>query len=138
MKFTISIKNFKLPQDQKSHIAERHINKINHLFPTLKPDIDELDILIRKNHQHGKILNLPKLSKPNYYDGDLKLTLPKKVLVVHLFGTNLSEVINRGFSKLIREIQSYKGTHFKSRSQYKNHNTIRGHQDEFFTEVISM
>lgn len=138
MKFTISIKNFTLTRDQRNHIVEYHINKINRLFPTLNPDGDELDILIRKNHKHEKMLNLPKLSKPIYYNGELKLTLPMKVLVVHLFGTDLEEVLNNGFSKLIREIQVYKGTHFKSRSQYKNHKTVRGHEDEYFTEIISM
>jgi len=138
MKYTITTKKFDLTDKEVGHIVEKHIKRIDRLFPKMQKDTAEMDILVRRNHQRKELgrfeiddidgeyieFTAPKLSKPFYYDGTLKFTLPKKVLVVHFYGVDLIETINSGFSKLFREIDTYKGKHYKGDSEYFNHDSI--------------
>lgn len=141
MKYTISTKHLKLSDKTLGHI-EKHIEKINHMLSHLQPDISELDLLIRENKKkrlndrnleafvENEMLKAKnrvnaKILSPIYFDGTIKLTLPKKPLTIHLHGTTLDEAINVGFDRLFGEIETYKGKHYTGNSEYFDHRTIR-------------
>lgn len=109
-----------------AHIASKHIVKIERMLSSLASDLAELDIILRCNKQRRELEKAtPKLSALYYFDGTIKLILPRKVLVAHLEGLNEDEAINSGFEKLVREIKTYRGKHFKTDSQYNRHETLR-------------
>lgn len=141
MKYTISGKHLRLSDKTLGHIVV-HIKKINHVLPDLNPDIAELDLLIRENKkkklhdvkpedlkenlmQKAKAKVISKALSPIYFDGTIKLVLPRKPLTIHLKGASIDEAINVGFARLFREIEIYKGKHYSSNSEYFDHRTIR-------------
>ena len=141
MKYTVTTKHLKLSEKTLAHI-ERHVKKINHMLPFLDPDAVTLDFVLRKNrkkrlnhikieifeedHQEKSIEQInPKAESPIYYDGTIKMILPKKPLVVHIAGENIDQAINIGFERLFKELETYKGRHLVDDSEYFNHDTIR-------------
>src|SRR3989344_1804577 len=98
MKYTITTKHCSLSDKTLKHI-EKHIAKINNMLPNLDPDATELDFIIRQNkkkrlnsqkheeleenHMEKTIEDFyPKASDPIYFDGTIKLVIPKKPLTV--------------------------------------------------------
>lgn len=141
MKYTVSTKQCGLSDKTLRHI-DKHIVKINQMLPGLDSDATELDFVIRQNkkkrlnhirletyeenHTERAIEDAsPKASDPIYFDGTIKLVLPKKPLSVHLKGATIDEAINTGFDRLFKEIETYKGKHYTSDSEYFDHATIR-------------
>jgi len=141
MKYTISTKHCSLSDKNLKHI-EKHVAKINHMLPNLDTDEAQLDLLLRENkkrrldhvrletfeedHTEKTIENInPKASDPIYFDGTIRLVLPKKPLAVHLKGASIDEAINVGFERLFKEIETYKGKHYADDSEYFDHTTIR-------------
>lgn len=141
MKYTISAKHVKL-SDKTLGFITLHIEKVSHMFPDLKPDIAELDIVIRENKKKKlhdvKSLELEeiptrkstkkvvsKVLRPVYFDGTIKLVLPKKPLTIHLKGASIHQAVSKGFDRLIAEIETYKGKHYSGDSKYYDQRTIR-------------
>lgn len=145
MKYTVSSKHLSLSDKTLAHIKE-HVEKVNRLFPHLASDITELDICMRENKQ--KKLNRIKLEEgeekytgksgeavhpkdpnPIYFDGVIKLVLPKKPLVVHFKEATIDGAINVGFERLCKKIKTYKGKHYSGNSEYYDHRSIRKTQE---------
>lgn len=60
-----------------------------------------------------------------HYDGSLDLVLPKKRLIAHFQGKTVKVALKSGFSKLLRELDKYKGMHFRNDSEYFARNTVK-------------
>jgi len=138
MKYTLSSKNCKYT-DEDIRLIVKHIEKIAQLIPYVNSDRDEIDLVVRKYHERGSIhisahSIKTKFKRPYYYEGVLKMTLPRKVLAVHFVDENKDFALNKGFEKLFKELMKYRGIHFKANSKYDNHSTFRGHAEDFFLE----
>ncbi len=146
MRYTISTKHLRI-SDRTLKNIDNHIKKIDQMLPSLQSDLVELDLVIRENKKRRlnnvrietfeenhteRFIDIanPKNPDPIYFDGTIKMILPKKPLVVHLKGGTIDEALSLGFERLFRELKTYKGKHFVSDSEYFDHETIR-HDSRF-------
>lgn len=139
MKYEVSSKGFKL-SDATLQQIEKYVVKVERILPHFAPDLVFVDIVLKKHkiHRLNHIKDYepeeneiivghvnPKAKSSVYFDGIIKLILPKKPLIVHLKGSMIDESIHAGFDRLIKEIETYKGKHFSGDSKYYDHRTIR-------------
>ncbi|OGH17291.1 MAG: hypothetical protein A3C30_01665 [Candidatus Levybacteria bacterium RIFCSPHIGHO2_02_FULL_40_18] len=135
MKYTISTKLFRLSDKDYKYI-QKLAEKLLQFIPFKDSDYPLLEIVLRKNKK--KSLKVQPLhgheaaDNPVYYDGKLDLILPKKRLVSKMLGKTVDEAIKDGFDELFRELETYKGLHFGSDSEYYDHGTVRGRAEEYF------
>ncbi len=128
MRYTISTKLFHL-SDKDNEYIKKLAEKLLAFSPFKDPDYPLLEIVIRRHKK--KSLTVQPLSgrkiidNPVYYDGTLDFILPKKRLVAKMLGKTVEEAIKDGFDELFRELDTYKGLHFKEDSKYFDHDTIR-------------
>lgn len=99
-------------------ILNKNLEKINRLLPHLNPDLTSLNFFIKRNISKTKTIQVN-------YEGWMRLILPKKALYTHFKGMTVEECIHTAIKHILREIKKYKDLHFKSQSQYPNHDTIR-------------
>lgn len=140
MKYVITTKQCVLSKDIE-HYVEQEVSKLVRFLRRHDPILPTLDIVIRKHkkrrlnhraladgfsdHQWTILMVHPKADSSHYYDGMMKLLLPQKPLVVHFKGKTTDEALNVGFARLMKELETYKGKHFESDSQYFDHRSIR-------------
>ncbi|MBI2031707.1 MAG: hypothetical protein HYT08_03775 [Candidatus Levybacteria bacterium] len=140
MRYTVTAKQCELSDKALLHI-KNHVRKLAGLLPEFRVDLPLLEIIIKRhkkrrlNHitDEVRIDNVieivesvtPKSEDPIYYDGTIKLILPKKPLVVYTRGFLLDQVIDVGFHRLTKEIKTYKGKHFVGNSEYFDRRSIR-------------
>ena len=138
MRYTLSAKNFTI-YDTLEKDVEKHVDKLATLLKDLDHGDITLDIVIREEKVARHIKNThdkdlletnppdthPKADSPIHYTGTLHLTLPKKPLIAHMDESKPQTALNEGFTRLIREIKTYKETHLKGNSHYPDHTTIR-------------
>jgi len=140
MNIKLASRNFSIPNRLHQDIIKR-MEKIIRVIPWKDSDYPLLDIIVRKkrkkslDHIEKRLIseyeiNPPagghkSVDNPVYYDGTIKLIMPKRPLIVSLLGKTPEEAFVLGFDHLEREIGRYKGTHLKSHSEYFDHDTIR-------------
>lgn len=139
MKYTITAKQCKVSEMAKDYI-EKQLTKLDSFLPYFPPDGTFVTILVRKSHKHhlshigerisedGETRSKESRSTvdhPIYYEGMIKLSLPIKPLVVESKGKSMNEVLANGFLLIHKELQEYKGKHFKGHSEYYDQRSIR-------------
>lgn len=139
MRVKIAVKGFKL-SDKALLVIGKHAKKLTLFLSQIKSNLPLLDIIIRKQKKRrlnsginsvDVVYNIkskfafPKIKTPFFYDGTLKLILPKRSLIVHIKGNLIEEAIKAGFSRLIKELNNYQGKHHKGNSKYFDHRSIR-------------
>ncbi len=138
MKYTLSAKNFSLYPSLESEI-EKQVEKAALLLKDLDHGDITLDIVLRQEKVARHIKEIhntdeiepdtnnhhPKAESPTHFTGTLHLTLPKKSLIAHIDESKPEAAIHEGFTKLLREIKTYKETHLRGNSHYPDHSTIR-------------
>lgn len=112
VKVTLTSKSFKMSDRFKRSILEK-INKIESIFPKFHENLPELYLVIRRNKVR------------QYFEGSLKISIPKKVLFARFESDDAANSIERAFNKIYKEAEVYKGKHFKSYSKYKDHSSVR-------------
>jgi len=120
MRYTITTKGCTLSEVTVRKI-DQQVKKLSRFLLGFDPEVLLLEIIIKKHHTRIHSL----IDNPVYYDGALKLILPKKPLVAHLLGKSADDALRKGFHHLLKELKTYKGKHFKSNSEYFNQATIR-------------
>ena|ERR1035437_5777139 len=111
MIYILTKKNIALPKD-KNQAINNEIRRIDHLLPYINLAFPIMWVNIVKS---GKL-----------YNATLRLPLPKQVLYTHFLSDTPSQAIHLAFERLLKIIKKYKDLHFKSRSDYPNHKSIRG------------
>jgi len=112
MKQRLTLKGF-IQSKTFEKLFARRIEKLKRLLTNFVEDMPMLTVYIKKH------------DKNHFYSGLMSLTLPKKPLIAHTGGRNAETVMEKGFEKIYKEFQKYKGTHFKGSSKYPDHSTIR-------------
>ncbi|MCL5411716.1 MAG: hypothetical protein M1150_03165 [Patescibacteria group bacterium] len=139
MEYLISTKKFQL-SDSSLRYLDRKLKRLSRFLSDMAIDLPLLEIIIRK-HKKRRLDHIlenvsvdpevnivsvtPKSSSPVYYDGTMRLQLPKKPIVAHFDGKTVDEALEVGFKRLTRELDTYKGEHFGSDSEYFDQKTIR-------------
>lgn len=111
VKVYLSTKNF-TTTTQFDKLYSRYLNKIEKKLTSFAGDLPLLIIVIKKHEKHS------------FYTATLTLSLPKKTLAVTGKGHTSKEVLHELFEKLFREIDEYKGKHFKGSSKYSRRETV--------------
>ncbi len=126
MRYTVTAKLCSLSQEVEGYIMQESIRLTDYLSG-VDSEIPHLDIIIRKNKKKGlnNIEGKKVVDNPIFYDGTLKLMLPKKPLVVNILGKTIDEALKTGFKTLKKTLETYKGEHMKSYSKFKDHATLR-------------
>ncbi|OGH20760.1 MAG: hypothetical protein A3D74_05545 [Candidatus Levybacteria bacterium RIFCSPHIGHO2_02_FULL_37_13] len=125
MHYTITTKDCSLSEGLEKYL-QVHIEKLAKFLPKFDRDLPLLDIIVRKHKKKSlKKAGKKHIDNPVYYDGTLKLILPKKPLVVKILGKTIEEATNLGFSHLLKELETYKGKHMSSDSEYFDRRSIR-------------
>ncbi|OGH13161.1 MAG: hypothetical protein A2687_05240 [Candidatus Levybacteria bacterium RIFCSPHIGHO2_01_FULL_38_26] len=124
MRFIIATKDCALSTASKEYVGQ-HTKKLSTLLSkrSLSPSL--LDILIKKHKRVTSASDRSSVDNPIYYDGTIKLVLPKKPLVVRMIGKTIDEAVKNSFAKLTKKLETYKGKHISSNSKYLDHSTIR-------------
>jgi len=140
MKYAVTMKHMKLSNKVLARI-KRHVQKLSVLFSEMEEDLPFLEIIVKK-HKKRRLNHVtdeirfddtietiesvsPKYHSPVYYDGTIKLILPRKSLVAHTKGFLPDQAIDKGFVRLMKEAKTYKGKHFTGNSEYFDHRSIR-------------
>lgn len=141
MIYKVSAKKCKLSDTTVGYI-ERYARKFARLISNYNenPDLPLLDIVIEKhkkkgldpivetvsqNHETKFITKYLKTPSSVYYKGKILLRLPKKPLVVHFLGATINQAVDEGFTQIFKELETYKGKHLSSDSEYFNHDSLR-------------
>ncbi len=110
MIYILTKKNVSLSEQANQEI-NNELRKIDNLFPYVNLDFPLMKVNIAKS---GKL-----------YKATLGVLLYGQILNTHFQSETPSQAIHLGFERLIRKIKKYKDLHFKSRSEYPNHDSIR-------------
>ncbi len=139
MRYAITVKKCSLSIATERKI-EKQVKKLTQFLPGFSNQALFLEIVMRKHrkksfdHLEKRLIgnneitpagNRPLLDSPVYYDGTIKLILPKKPLIVHMLGKTADNALLNGFHTLIKELKIYKGKHFQENSEYSSQETIR-------------
>lgn len=126
MKYTVSTKHCILSEKTLKHLR-RHIEKLDQMLPGFDPDLVSLDIVFRRKRERKLNHTNPTPKAPDfiYFEGTIKMVLPKKPLIVCFKENTIDQAVNIGFERLFKEIETYKGKHFPNDSEFYNHDTIR-------------
>lgn len=133
MIFKLTSKGFKASVKTYEYV-QRRLKKTAQLLPHLDSDLSQLNILIRKHtskyspkrHYHHAYTNFTnRKSSMALFEGSIDLKLPVKKLYVQFKGKNIAECLHVGMNRIQKEVKKYKDLHFKSQSEYPNHNSIR-------------
>lgn len=116
MRTVITTKGFKLSPKDKEKV-ESYLSKLSRYLIQFREKLPIFTFILRKDK---KVSTSPKEKSPFYYEGTMKLSLPKKPLVAHIRETFVVEAIEKGFKRILKELQTYKGKHFKAHSDYKS------------------
>ncbi|MBI2337937.1 hypothetical protein HYU95_02030 [Candidatus Daviesbacteria bacterium] len=129
----LTCKNCQISSKIKQYI-DKHLKKITRLLPGMKEDLVVFKLIIRRNidkyypaktrtHRHRSYADIrPALA---YFEGAATFRLGKRQLYAHFKGQAVKECIDRGFDLIFRKLKQYKDLHFRSESQYPDHNSIR-------------
>lgn len=120
MIYSISTKDCKI-SEKNLILLERHLYKLSDLISKFSSDLPLLYLVIRWH------------SKKDYYDGALFLDIPKKRLYAVFEGKSIEEAVQLGFERIEREIDTYKGLHFTSDSEYYDRSTL----EEALSKILS-
>jgi len=112
MKQSVTLKGF-IQSKMFTNLFARRIEKLKRILTNFVTDIPKLTLHMKKHN------------KNHFYSGVLMLKLPKKSLIAHTGGHSAEEVMIDGFEKIHKELEKYKGTHFKGSSKYPDRSTIR-------------
>lgn len=139
MHYTVTTKHFHIANKDLIHLTKL-LKKVLGMVQWRELDYPLVDIVLRMQKKRSRNYMEKKftselivqplrehkiIDNPVYYDGTIKLLLPKKPLVVHILGIQVDEALNAGFDHLFRELATYKGHHFGDYSEYFDHRTIR-------------
>ncbi|MBI1863198.1 HPF/RaiA family ribosome-associated protein [Candidatus Microgenomates bacterium] len=115
MQFTITTKQTNLTEADYEYF-EKFAAKLMKLTAWDQPDFPQLVMTVNK-HKKG--------NAPASYEGTLDLIIPKKRLVAKFNEKTIRSGIKSGFDKLFRELDKYKGMHFKNDSEFPKHRLIK-------------
>lgn len=121
MRTQITAKGFRFSPTDREKI-NGYISKLSRHLLKFKEALPILTFVLKKDKTTS---SAPKEKSAYYYEGTIKLLLPKKPLIAHIRESYTIEAIESGFKRIIKELQTYKGKHFKSHSDYKNHDSIK-------------
>lgn len=102
--------------------------KLSTFIPLRMGDFSRVEIVIRKHKTKSfthKRTRREDIDTPEYFDGTIRLLLPKKDIIAKMTGKNVHEALKDGFDELVFEIEKYKGMNFKNDSDFSNRQTIR-------------
>ncbi|RJQ38072.1 hypothetical protein C4559_02505 [Candidatus Microgenomates bacterium] len=143
MIYNIAVKGCVLSDETLAYV-EKHLTKLAKYLPNFNPDAPFLDLIIRKQKIHLdhyiqrtpvngtsiKEVKNPKTQSPVYYEGIIKIILPRKPLVIRMKGNTIDEAINDGFKQINKKIKTYRGKHFPSDSEYYDKKSIKESEEE--------
>jgi len=131
MNISITTKGIRLSDRDEKYI-ERRLKKLSRFLPFQEKEIPTLSLLVRQHKKHSLNHSLGKVKKghksidnPEYFDGILRLILPKKTLIANMLGKRIHDCLKDGFDELMVEVEKYKGIYFKNNSDFPDHKTIR-------------
>lgn len=133
MKFNIVTKKIQIPTNVKKHLYS-NMRKISRRLPFFNSDLPLLNFLVKKvsnkyypkRHYHPSFTStMDRKTSLAFFAGTINLQLAKNTVYLNFKGQTLSECLNRGVKLLERKLQKFKDLHFKSRSDYPNHSSIR-------------
>jgi|SRR5581483_7030889 len=113
MNYTITLKECNLTERDREKL-HLFTSKLANRLSNFVIDLPMLEVILHKSQKKG-----------GYFEGTLKLNLPKKPIVAHEKGITIEDAMHNGFYCLLKEFEKYKGKHFKGSSKYPNHDTIR-------------
>jgi ribosome-associated translation inhibitor RaiA len=121
MRTTITTKGFKMnaKEGEKMTVC---IEKLTHALSAFKEDLPLLTFILKKDKKVGSPV---KVKSPFYHEGTMTLRLPKKSLIAHVSNITAFEAIEAAFLRITKELQKYKGKHFKGHSKYVNKDSIK-------------
>lgn len=111
MIYSISTKDCKISEKNLT-LLERHLYKLSDLISKYSSDLPLLYLVIRWQ------------SKKDFYYGSIFLDIPKKRLFCSFYGKSIEEALELGFERIEKEIETYKGLHFVSDSEYYDRSTL--------------
>lgn len=129
----ITIKNSKIG-GRRAELLTKKIEQLSKQLPDIDKQLVILDIVlfkqrafypIKRDYHHVSSTFTDKGFILSGYEGLFNLRLPRKILHVRSHGTTTIDCINSGMVRLKKELQKYKDLHFKSRSRYFDHRSIR-------------
>ena len=141
MNYHITTKVCTLSGTVRDHFL-RHLRQIEKDLSDMDPNLPILDVIVREhnkkrlNHHAIEEMELngskaylktvhPKYPSSVYFDGSIRLILPKKPLFVKFEGGVIDKALDVGFERLLKELETYKGKHFSGYSAYRDHSSIR-------------
>ncbi|MBI4080629.1 MAG: hypothetical protein HY430_02550 [Candidatus Levybacteria bacterium] len=113
MKHTLTLKGLQLEEDMEK-VLKRQVGLLKRKLMHFAVDIPQFSFVIKKH------------DKNHFYSGIMTLCLPKKQLIARIGGHSVKDVIHAGLDKINKELEIYKGKHFKGSSKYPNHRPIKG------------
>ena len=118
----LTTKKFKLlPKEDR--FLEHLLYKIERYLPKFAPDLPYINLVLKKN-----------LNKGEFFEGRIKLFLPKRTLAANFSGRTPKTLLKIGFDKISKEFDTYKARHFKGSSKYRSHESVR--TESFGGEII--
>lgn len=121
MRTVITTKGFKYESNEQEKI-DALVNRLTLSLTKFKEDLPLLTFVLRKDKKVG---SPQKVVSPFYYEGTITLQLPKKPLVAHVLRVTVIEAIEEAFMRIFKELDTYKGKHFKGHSKYMSKKTIK-------------
>jgi len=117
----ITTKGFKLSEKDKEKLGS-YVSKLSRYLIQFREKLPILTFILRKDK---KVSALPKEPSPFYYEGTIRLRLPKKSLVSHIREAFTTQAIEKGFRRILKELQTYKGKHFRGHSKYRSKESLK-------------
>lgn len=108
MIYTLSSKGLQI-SEKNLVLIEKYLFKLSSLISQFSSDLPLLYLVIRWQ------------SKKDFYYGSIFLDIPKKRLFCSFSGKSIEEALELGFERIKKEIETYKGLHFMSDSEYYDH-----------------
>ena len=120
MVYSIATKDCEISEKNLA-LLERYLYKLSDRISKFSTDLPLLYFVLRWQ------------SKKDYYYGSIYLDLPKKRLYVNFQGKSIEEAIQLGFERIKKEVETYKGLHFTSDSEYYDHTNL----EEILSKILS-
>lgn len=107
----IDLQNCELSDSSYKYI-DRQAKRLERYLPGFAKDLPLLYIYLEFHETKG------------YFDGSLTLHLPKQALNARFKGKLVDEAVKQGFTRVRRELRTYKGKHFVGDSEYPHREGI--------------
>lgn len=121
MRTVITTKGFKYVSNEQEKI-DTLVNKLTLSLTKFKKNLPLLTFVLRKDKKVG---SPQKVASPFYYEGTITLQLPRKPLVAHVIRVTVIEAIEEAFMRIFKELDTYKGKHFKGHSKYVSKKSLK-------------